>query len=118
VQFKYPFQVDNRGRTSVTNEEAHIRQLIEEVLFTSLGERVNRPSFGSSVQQLVFAPNSQELAAATQMLVQGALQQWLSDLILVKSVNVQSVDSNLTVTVQYLIRRNQQAQEATFRRSI
>jgi phage baseplate assembly protein W len=118
MQFRYPFQVDSRGRSAVTSEEEHIRQLIEQVLFTSLGERVNRPTFGSSIQQLVFAPNSEELAAATQLLVQGALQQWLGDLILVKSVTVQSDDSTLTVTVQYVIRRNQQPKEATFRRAI
>jgi phage baseplate assembly protein W len=118
MEFKYPFQVDNCGRTATTGYEDHIRQLIEQVLFTSLGERVNRPTFGSSIQQLLFAPNSQELAAATQLLVQGALQQWLGNLILVKSVNVQSDDSTLTVTVQYIIRRNQRQQEATFRRTI
>ena len=118
MQFKYPFQVDNRGHTAITDEEQHIRQLIEQVLFTALGERVNRPTFGSSINQLVFAPNSEELAAATQMLVQGSLQQWLGNLILVKSVDVQSVDSTLTVTVQYIVRRNQQPQEAKFTRAI
>jgi phage baseplate assembly protein W len=118
MQFKYPFQVDNRGRVAAASEEEHIHQLIEQVLFTSLGERVNRPTFGSSIQQLVFSPNSQELAAATQLLVQGALQQWLGDLILVKSVNTQSDDSTLTVTVQYIIRRNQQNQQATFTRGL
>jgi len=118
MQFNYPFTVDKRGRTAVTDDDDHIRQLIEQVLFTSLGERVNRPTFGSSIQQLVFSPNSQELAAATQLLVQGALQQWLGDLIMVKSVNVQSDDSTLTVNVQYIVRRNQQPQEATFTRTI
>jgi phage baseplate assembly protein W len=118
MQFRYPFQVDSRGRPAVTSQEEHIRQLIEQVLFTSLGERVNRPTFGSSIQQLVFAPNSEELAAATQLLVQGALQQWLGDLILVKSVTVQSEDSTLTVIVQYVIRRNQQPQQTTFRLAI
>ena len=64
----------------------HIRDLIEQVLFTAPGERVNRPNFGSGLLQLVFAPNSDELAAATQFLVQGALQQWLGDLIQVEGV--------------------------------
>ncbi len=118
MQFKYPFQADTRGRTAITDEEDHIRQLIEQVLFTSLGERVNRPTFGSNINQLVFAPNSEELAAATQLLVQGALQQWLGTLIMVKSVNVQNSDSTLTVTVQYIIRRNQQPRETTFTRTL
>jgi Baseplate wedge protein gp25 len=64
--------------------------MIEQILFTDLGERVNRPTFGSGINQLVFAPNSNELAAATQLLVQGALQQWLADLIHVESVAVKN----------------------------
>jgi phage baseplate assembly protein W len=118
TEFKYPFQIDSNGRTAATDEDGHIRELIEQVLFTAIGERVNRPTFGTNISQLVFAPNSEELAAATQLLVQGALQQWLANLILVKSVDVQSEDSTLTVTVQYIVRRNQRQQEATFVRSI
>lgn len=118
MQFKYPFQADTSGRTAVTNEDEHIRQLIEQVLFTSIGERVNRPTFGSNINHLIFAPNSTELSATTQLLVQGALQQWLGNLILVKSVNVQSNDSTLTVTVHYTIRRNQQQRETTYTRTL
>lgn len=118
MQFKYPFQVDTLGRTAITDEEEHIRQLIEQVLFTSIGERVNKPNFGSSINQLVFAPNSEQLAAATQLLVQGSLHQWLGTLIIVKSVTVESDDSTLTVIVQYIIRRNQQSKETVFKRAI
>ena len=118
MQFNYPFTVDMHGRTKDTDYETHIRQLIEQVIFTSLGERVNRPTFGSSLQQLVFSPNSSELSAATRLLVQGALQQWLGDLIMVKSVDVQSDDSTLTVNVQYIMRINQQPQQATYTRTV
>ena len=62
----------------------HIRDLIEQVLFTSPGERVMRPDFGSGLLALVFEPNSTTLAATTQFLVQGALQQHLSHLIAVQ----------------------------------
>ena len=77
----FPYPIDTRGRTAQADDDDHIRDLIEKVLFTSPGERVNRPDFGSGLMQLVFAPNSDELAAATQFSVQGALQQWLGDLI-------------------------------------
>lgn len=110
----YPYDFDNRGRTAETSNDEHIRDLIEEVLFTTPGERVNRPTFGSGVLQLIFAPNSQALAAATQMTVQGALQQWLGELIQVESVDVQSEDAKLQVVVQYTVRRNQQRQVAQF----
>ncbi len=116
MQFDYPFHFDGRRRTATTGEDEHIRDLIEQVLFTAPGERVNRPDFGSGLMQLVFAPNSEELATALQFLVQGALQQWLGDLIQVEAVGVESVDATLRVTVQYVVRRNQQRQVAQFER--
>ncbi len=116
AQIDYPFHFDSRGRTAQTSEEEHIRDLIEQVLFTSRGERVNRPTFGSGILQLLFAPNSDALAAATQFTVQGALQQWLGDLIQVESVEVASEDSTLRVLVQYTVRRTQQQQLAQFTR--
>jgi Bacteriophage baseplate protein W len=112
----YPFQFDSRGRTAEVGQDAHIRDLIEQVLFTAPGERVNRPTFGSGLMQLVFAPNSDELSAATQFLVQGALQQWLGDLIVVESVQVENRDSTLRVSIQYVVRRNQTRQTAEFSR--
>ena len=118
MQIDYPFHFDGRGRTASTSEEDHIRDLIEEVLFTAPGERVNRPSFGSGLLQLVFAPNSSELATATQFLVQGALQQWLGDRIQIEMVKIDAIDSSLRVTVQYLIKKNQEQRVAEFSRSI
>ncbi len=114
----YPFQFDSRGRTAAADDDDHIRDLIEQVLFTSPGERVNRPTFGSGLMQLVFAPNSDTLAAATQMAVQGALQQWLGNLIQVESVKVTAQDSSLFVEVNYVVRRTQQRQAAQFQRGV
>ena len=116
-QLDYPYHFDARGRTAETGEDAHIRDMIEQVLFTAPGERVNRPSFGSGLMQLVFAPNSEPLAATTQFLVQGALQQWLGDLIMVESVQVEAHDGTLRVAIQYLVRRTQTRQTAQFSRA-
>lgn len=110
----FPYRYDNSGRTASANDNDHIRDLIEQVLFTSPGERVNRPTFGSGLMQAVFSPNSIEAAAATQYLVQGALQQTLSDLIEVSKVEVSANDNVLTVTVAYVIRLTQQEQLAQF----
>jgi phage baseplate assembly protein W len=104
----YPYHFDTRGRTSETDDDDHIRDLIEQVLFTVPGERINRPTFGSGVMQLVFAPNSDTLAAATQVSVQASLQQWLGSLVQIERVDVQSRDATLTLTVQYVVRRTQQ----------
>jgi hypothetical protein len=110
----FPYHFDRRGRTAEVEYEAHIRDLIEQVLFTAPGERVNRPGFGSGLLRLVFAPNSDQLAATTQYLVQGSLQQYLGDLILVDAVEVTNEDSTLRVSVRYLVRRTQTLQTAEF----
>lgn len=116
MNIRYPYQIDGRGRSAEAGEEDYIRGLIEQVLFTSPGERVMRPDFGSGVMQLVFAPNSPELAATTQFLVQGALQQYLGNLIALEGVEVESYDSTLRVIVRYLIRRTGISQTAEFAR--
>ena len=118
MNIDFPFHFDNRGRTAATDDNDHIRDMIEQVLFTAPGERVNRPDFGSGLIQLVFAPNSDELATSTQFLVQGALQHWLGDLIQVDEVEVESEDSTLRVTIKYTVRRTQQRQIAQFQRGV
>jgi phage baseplate assembly protein W len=110
----FPYHFDSRGRTAAADDADHIRDLIYQVLFTSPGERVMRPDFGSGLLQLVFAPNSDVLAATTQFLVQGALQQWLGDLIVVEAVSVEAEDATLRVTVQYIIRRSASRVTETF----
>jgi hypothetical protein len=116
MNLDYPFHFDGSGRTAAADDEDHIRDMIEQLLFTNPGERVNRPDFGSGLMRLVFAPNSDELAAATQFLVQGALQQWLGEVIQVDSVQVEAEDATLSVTIQYTVRRTQQQQVAQFSR--
>jgi uncharacterized protein len=118
MQVAYPFRIDGRGRVAAATEDDHVRQMIEQVLFTLPGERVNRPDFGCGLQQLIFAPNSDELAAATQFLVQGALEQWLGTVIEVEAVEVEAIQSALNVTIQYIIRRTQQRQLEQFSREV
>jgi Bacteriophage baseplate protein W len=96
-----PFHFDAAARSATTGLDDHVRDLIWQVLFTSPGERVMRPDFGSGLLRLVFEPNSSALAATTQMLIQGGLHQYLSHLIAVESVNVENVDSVLQIEVRY-----------------
>ncbi|NEP18552.1 MAG: GPW/gp25 family protein [Leptolyngbya sp. SIO4C1] len=117
-QIAYPFSIDGQGRAAGATYEQHIRQMIEQVLFTNSGERVNRPDFGCGILQLIFAPNSDELAAATQFLIQGSLDQWLGDLIQVSRLEVVNDDARLEITVRYTIRQTQQPQVATFSREV
>jgi phage baseplate assembly protein W len=114
MNVNFPLGFNGLGRTAECSEEKHLRDLIEQVLFTAPGERVNRPDFGSGLMQLVFAPNSDTLAAATKLSVQAALQQWLGDRIEVKAVEVANVESTLSVTVKYVSRRTGQETTAQF----
>ena len=115
-QIAFPFAIDTRGRTAEAESDAHILQMIEQLLFTSPGERVNRPDFGSGLLQLVFAPNSDELTAALQFSMQAALQQWLGDVIDVRTLEVTAVDAELRVDLQYLVRRTGEERSATLLR--
>lgn len=110
----FPYHVDGRGRTAETDENDHVRDLIYQVLFTSPGERVNRPDFGCGIGQLVFMPNSDALAAATQFLVQGSLTRWLDNVIAVQRVDVVPQESTLTVTVVYTVRSTGEEREERF----
>ena len=114
----FPYHVDGRGRTATTGADDHLRDLIEQVLFTAPGERVMRPDFGSGLLALVFEPGGPELVATTQHLVQGALQQELGHLIAVESVEVSQDDGALTVSVVYVALRTQQRASASFSRSV
>ena len=99
----YPYHFDGRERTAETDGPDHIRDLIEQLLFTQPGERVNRPEFGSGVMQLVFAAASPEVAATAEFLIRGALQQYLANRIAVARVAVEAVEATLTIAIDYTI---------------
>ena len=114
MHIAYPLSINSEGLIATVGDDQHIEQLIEQLLFTLPGERVNLPDFGTPITQLVFSPGSQELATATQFLIQGALQQWLGDLIQVQAVQVVNVDATLNVTIYYVVKRTNQQQVAQF----
>jgi len=97
-----PLRLDGRGTVALATDEDYLRGLVEAVLFTRPGERVNRPDFGSGVNALVFAPSGDELAQATQALTHGSLQRWLGDLLRAEAVTAEAVESTLTVTISYV----------------
>lgn len=118
VDIDFPFQLDTRGRTAAVGRDAHIRDMIEQLVFTNHGERVNRPDFGSGLQQLIFAPNSPELATALQFAMQSSLQRFLGDVIDVVNLEVESRDSSLRILVQYVVRGTGESQAAVFTRTV
>jgi phage baseplate assembly protein W len=118
MNIDFPFHFDGHGRTAETDDDDHIRDMIEELLFINPGERVNRPDFGAGLLQLVFAPNSAELAATLQFTLQAALQRWLGDLIDVQKLDVTSEEATLRIEIVYVVRRTQQQQTAQFTRAV
>ncbi len=118
MNIDFPFHFDGRGRAAMVDDNGHIRDMIEQLLFTNPGERVNRPDFGSGLLQMIFAPNSPELAATLQFTMQAALQRWLGDLIEVQALEVTSNDSTLRVDLKYVVRRTNEPQTAQFTRAL
>ena len=116
MQIDFPYGFDGRGRTAETDVEAHVRDLIEQLLLTAPGERVNRPTFGTGALQLVFAPNSDALAAALRLSIQAGLQEWLGDVVEVTDIEVDNTDSTLRLEVRYVIRRTGETRTATIAR--
>ena len=117
MNLDFPFHFDGRGRTASTTDIDHLRDMVEQLLFTAPGERVNRPDFGTGVGQLVFAPNSEQLAAALQMMIQGSMQRWLGDVVRIDRLSVNAIDEQLQVEVVYTILETGQTVETTVSRN-
>lgn len=118
MDFQFPFQFDGDGQTATANREDHVYQMIEQVLFTNPGERLNRPDFGSGILQLIFTPNSDQLAATVEASILGALQRWLGDVISIQDLSVRSQDSNLSIAVAYQVLETGEERLDNFERSV
>ena len=114
IDVGFPFRTDDSGRLADPPYEEHVRELIEQLLFTAHGERVNRPDLGAGLLELLFAPASMEVVSVAEHQVAGALNRWLGELIQVETVRVESDVSKLRILVRYILRRNQQHQAAVF----
>ena len=101
VHFDVPYRIGADGNTGGADPDRHVVGLVELVLFTDAGERINRPDFGAGTRQLVFAGSSPEIAAAVEFLVKGALQRWLGDLLQVERLEVAAEDSTLRIDIAY-----------------
>ncbi|KOU60510.1 hypothetical protein ADK57_30185 [Streptomyces sp. MMG1533] len=110
----FPFHADRRGRTAHAIHAEHVHDLVEQLLFTSPGERVMRPDFGCGLLDLVFAPNSPELVSTLELSVQAALQRWLGDLIEVVALDIESAENAVRVHLSYAVRATGTVREDVF----
>lgn len=107
---RYPASVD-RGLGTLSEEQdyaAHVEQLIKQLLFTAPGERVNRPDFGCGLRRMVFAPNNPAAGTLAKVTVTHALTTWLSDVVSVEDVAIESADSTLSVKIRYTLKARQE----------
>lgn len=118
INIAYPFHLNNKGRTALSTSDDHVREMLEQLLFTSPGECVNRPDFGSGIQQLVFEPTSPELATALQFALKAAIQRWLGDVIQLQALEVTSQESTLSIVIQYIVQRTGEQQVAQFSQTV
>lgn len=105
MNIDYPYRFDSRGRTSLTTQPDHIQDMIKQFLFTSPGERVNRPDFGAGLLRRVFEPNRAEMGAVLEVTIKSGLQRWMDDLIEVYDLEILTQESTIQVVVQYKVRR-------------
>jgi uncharacterized protein len=107
--YAYPFRIDTASRQGAqTTYTTHVEQMIRQVLLTSPGERADLPEFGCGLRQLIFAPHSSALDAATNLIVLQALNQWLAGVIQVLGVVVVPLNqfddlAQLRVEIQYTL---------------
>jgi len=118
LDFDFPFHFDDRGRTATTDYDEHVRDMLEQLLLTNVGERVNRPDLCGGVLELVFAPNSPELAAAVELGLRAGLQRWLGDVVDVANLEVTAEDSRLRIAIDYIVRRTGDRRSDTFERAV
>jgi phage baseplate assembly protein W len=108
TDYAFPFRIDAAsGQAAQTTYEAHVDQMIRQVLLTTPGERADLPDFGCGLRQLIFAPHSDALDSTTQILVQQALTRWLADEIQLQNVLVGPAgsgdDSQLLIEIDYIL---------------
>jgi phage baseplate assembly protein W len=111
---RFPFELTPAGATAAADEDRHIRQRIEQILFTSPGERVMLPEFGCGVRDLVFAGNNAVLAAATEFTIARALQTQMANRIMVNAVDVVSDGEKLHIHVVYTKTRDLEQEKLVF----
>ena len=116
MHLNFPFEMRRGVPEQPLSHDAYVEQLIEQVLFTVPGERVNRPDFGCGVQNMVFQPGNSELVAAALFIVRSQLDMQLAGIIRVENVTAAMVGGELHVTVHYVDAASSRRRTAQYRR--
>jgi uncharacterized protein len=115
MHLAFPFSVDNAGFPAEATTAEHVEQMIEQILFTRPGERVNLPEFGCGVQALIFGPMSVELATALRARVEASIQRWMPAIVQLGSTEIAQDGSTLTLTIIYTLTATGERRARVFR---
>ncbi len=105
--FKFPISVDSKtGKIAMVEHEDDIKEAIEIILKTSVGERVMLPEFGSTVNNFVFSVSRLESISAFESEILSALEEFEPR---IRDVNVEinNDDGDMSVVIvniQYTVR--------------
>ncbi len=102
----FPPRPNGRGGIAVVSDDDKIAQSIFITLSTPIGQRVMRPTFGSRLHELVFAPSNPETLGLAELYVKEALEFW-DPRVEVPQINADVDPSNsntLLINVQYRVK--------------
>jgi hypothetical protein len=101
---RFPFSVDFDG-PQTSSRSQHVREQIEQVLFTSPKERVFRPEFGVGIRRLVFEPNNSVLWNITHKQLSASLSSALQGEVDPKTleIKIDHEDSKLIIQISYML---------------
>lgn len=111
----FPFSVGESG-SAVSSRHEHVREQIEQILFTNPGERWYRPEFGIGAMALVFEPNQAPLWELVKKRLLATLAEALKGEVLAESlsVDVEGENEKLKILISYQMAALQHSEKLEF----
>lgn len=111
----FPPHLDASGQWAMSVGAQNVRESLQILLLTSLGERLMYPGYGSSLRSSLFAPNNAATRKAIEEAMRTALKQW-EPRITVNSIVVVQDPANsqaAIATIDYQLVANQLPDQIT-----
>lgn len=117
LAFPYSFGAEGRSDTVGYGSDEHLRDLLELLILTLVGERVMRPDLGSPALQMVFGQGEGATALALKATLEAAISQWLDHVLKLRNLTASYVENEgtLEIAVEYESRRTGVVSDAVIR---
>lgn len=111
----FPLRIADQG-SQISSRQQHVREQIEQILFTNPAERWYRPDFGIGARALVFEPNQQTLWELVKKRLLATLAEALKGEVLAESlvVDVEGENEKLIIVISYQIAALQHSEKLEF----